>query len=106
MTRSRRHRYIAFRLEPEEGRDGEAGDGSGTWTFGDLVRELRRRDEAGWAWLVAFDGRHGILRCPHTAKEESIALLSELDRVGDAPVRVETLGTSGTIRRCRAKFLP
>lgn len=88
-----RHRYVAFRV------DADAPLGSG-----DLVAELRDRND--WAWLISFDGGHGILRCPHTRKAEAIELLVGLDAVGDVPVEVETLGTSGTIRACRRKFLP
>lgn len=109
--KGRRFRYVAFRLEPgpgaSEGAPDDGGDGgTGPVTFRDLVGELRRMDDGDDAWLVEFDGIHGIVRCPHTAKEATIALLSGMDRVGDVPVDVETLGTSGTIRRCRAKFLP
>lgn len=91
----------------EGGGTGGTGDGgTGPVTFRDLVGELRRMDRGDDAWLVEFDGTHGIVRCPHTAKEATIALLSGMDRVGDVPVDIETLGTSGTIRRCCAKFLP
>lgn len=130
--KGRRFRYVAFRLEagpgaavegaPDGGAGGHGGTsdggtsdggtgargdgGTGPVTFRDLVGELRRMDDGDDVWLIEFDGTHGIVRCPHTAKEATIALLAGMDRVGDVPVDVETLGTSGTIRRCRAKFLP
>ena len=53
-------------------------------------------------WLVVYDGSHGLVRCPHTAKDATIAFLNAL-RVGTSVVR--TTGTSGTIRKARAKYL-
>ncbi len=61
--------------------------------------------EASRPWLVALEGGQGIVRCPHTAKEEAIRMLQGIRRVGGAPVRVRTLGTSGTIRRARRKYM-
>lgn len=87
-----RQRYVAFRVDAEA-----------PLTMDDLVDELRDRND--WAWAVAFDGREGILRCPHTRKEDAIALLLGLDAIGGVGVEVETLGTSGTIAKCRRKFL-
>lgn len=87
-----RHRYVAFRVDAEAALD-----------QGDLVAELRELND--WAWAIGFDGREGILRCPHTRKEEAIELLRGLDTIGGVAVEVETLGTSGTIAKCRRKFL-
>jgi len=53
-------------------------------------------------WLVEYDGAQGICRCPHTRKDETIVFLNAL-RVGNSVVT--TTGTSGTIRKARAKFL-
>jgi len=53
-------------------------------------------------WLVEYDGARGLVRCPHTAKDSTIAFLNAL-RVGTSVIR--TTGTSGTIRKARAKFL-
>lgn len=89
---AKRHRYVAFRIE--------AGSPVG---FDDLVAEMRDRND--WTWVIDFDGREGIVRCPHTLKDEAIELLSGLDAVRGVAVEVETLGTSGTIATCRRKFL-
>jgi len=53
-------------------------------------------------WLVEYDGSQGLCRCPHTSKDATIVFLNAL-RIGDSIVR--TTGTSGTIRKARAKFL-
>lgn len=83
-----RTRYVAFRL-----RGGSV-----------------RRDELGaalppWARLTRFDGTHGLVRCLHTQRDELVAHLTGLRRVGARDVEVETLATSGTLRRA-AEALP
>ena len=55
--------------------------------------------------LVHFDGKRGILRCIHTAKDSVIIALNGLHKIGNNVVHVKTLGTSGTIRRASKKFL-
>lgn len=87
-----RHRYVAFRVDADR-----------PLSFGDVVHAIRQRDDD--AWLVDFDGQRGIVRCPHTAKERTIDLLAGIDAIDDDPVRIEPLGTSGTVRKCREKFL-
>lgn len=57
--------------------------------------------------VTAFDGRDGLLRVPHTKVAEARAVLGRVRFAGRerAPVRVETLGTSGTMRAARRKWL-
>jgi len=52
--------------------------------------------------LIDFDGRAGILRCAHTGKDEAIGILNSMTSVTGARVRVETVKTSGTLRKARA----
>ncbi len=52
--------------------------------------------------LVEYDGTRGLVRCAHTAKDATIAFLNAL-RIGRSEIR--TTGTSGTIRKARAKYL-
>jgi RNase P/RNase MRP subunit POP5 len=58
-------------------------------------------------WLTIFEENKGILRCAHTSKQEAVELLTSIRRVGkeNMPVRIETLGTSGTIKKAKKKFL-
>lgn len=56
--------------------------------------------------IITFDGAWGILRCSHLHKDEAIAALQSIRRMGRQAVRVRTTGTSGTIRRARRKFMP
>lgn len=92
VVSKRRSRYIAFRVRADD-----------PPAFGDVVRAIRRRDDE--AWLVEFDGRTGIVRCPHTSRDRTVEMLTGIDRIDDEPVQVRTLGTSGTLRRCRGRFL-
>jgi len=83
-----RNRYIAFAVTPPVPK-------------ARLVAALKS-SPGERPWLVEYDGARGLVRCPHTAKEATIAFLNAL-RVGNSVV--STTGTSGTIRKARAKFL-
>lgn len=58
-------------------------------------------------WLTIFENNEGILRCVHTNKDEAIHLLTSINAVGKEkiPVNVETLGTSGTIKKAKRNYL-
>lgn len=92
MPRPDRPRYVAFRV-----------DAGAEPSFEEVVDALRARGDD--AWLVAFDGEQGIVRCPHTEQQATVDLLNGLDELGGEPADVATLGTSGTVRACRRKFL-
>ncbi|TLZ53373.1 MAG: hypothetical protein E6K18_00245 [Methanobacteriota archaeon] len=85
-----RNRYVAFVVTPpvEKAR---------------LLAALKSAPGSDRPWLVDYDGGRGLVRCAHTSKDATIELLNAL-RIGDA--RLRTTGTSGTIRKARAKFLP
>ena len=93
-----RNRYVAFRIGGAQ-RPSAAG-------FAEVLRaasalalpEDRPR-------LVFLEGDRGLVRCRHTAKAATIARLQALNREVEGAFRVETLGTSGTIRRARRKYL-
>lgn len=58
-------------------------------------------------WLTVFNDNEGILRCSHSAKDEAIELLNSIKVIGreKVGVRVETLGTSGTIKKAKRRYL-
>ncbi|UCF08997.1 MAG: hypothetical protein JSW28_04750 [Thermoplasmata archaeon] len=58
-------------------------------------------------WLTVFEHNEGILRCIHTSKEEAISLLTSITHIGreKVPVEIRTLGTSGSIKKVKMKFL-
>jgi len=93
-----RQRYIAFRVESRR-----------TPSQTDLADALRAAAAALPAEsrprLVLWRDGQGLVRCPHTAKEPTIALVRGITAVGGQAVTVQTLGTSGTIRRARRKYL-
>ncbi len=93
-----RHRYIAFEVSAEPPPSKE-----------EVIRALRRlsrdypRDMK--PWLVFMEGQRGLLRCSHLFKKEAIQLLRDLDRPEGLGAGVKTLGTSGTIRAARERYL-
>jgi len=89
-----RYRYIVFELESEQ-RMSER-------TVGELLAAASGRNSIR---LIQFENEQGIVRCIHTAKDEVISGLNGRHRIGGNEVSIKTIGTSGTIRRARSKFL-
>jgi RNase P/RNase MRP subunit POP5 len=54
--------------------------------------------------ITVFGNNFGILKVPHTLKEEAIRVLSGMDRAGPAACSVRTLKTSGTIKTLKDKY--
>jgi RNase P/RNase MRP subunit POP5 len=97
-----RKRYIAFRVHaPKE------------ISRKEFISAIRREvnDKNQWErvmpWLTVFENNQGILRCIHTAKDEAVQILTSIEHIGRGKekVRVETLGTSGTIKKAKLRFL-
>ena len=84
-----RTRYVAFVVTPPVDK-------------GRLLTALRSAPTSDRPRLVQYDGGRGLVGCAHLQKDATIAFLNAL-RIGDA--RLRTTGTSGTIRKARAKFL-
>jgi len=100
MTGSARRpkwRYLGFRVRVEGGRPPdrqamvEALDGAS--------REARLVDRKR---LTVFTGEQGIARCERSELGPMRRALASIDRVGGRPARVETLVTSGTIKKVKA----
>lgn len=95
-----RSRYVAFEVSSKE-----------TIRTGDLISTLKRAadkyDDAEKIrpWLIMFQKGKGIVRCSHTSKDECINLLHSIKGVGGNKVSIKTLGTSGTVRGARRKYL-
>lgn len=90
--RAGRTRYIGFVLE-------SARRVSREEVVRELEEKLRHRGERVLIQLTVYDGNRGILKVPHKLKAEAIMLLDSLRSAGrdQAPVRVRTVVTSGTI---------
>ncbi len=94
---TKRWRYIGFRVSVEGGpppdRNAmvEAMDRAGRAAG---LPEMRR--------LTVFDGGIGIARCLHTEREAMVTALTSIDAIGGLPARIDTLVTSGTIKKVKA----
>lgn len=90
-------RYIAFKVE--EGVEFERNE------FLHALLGKSRGTELGSSFrITVFSGDFGILKVPHTLKDEAIRVLNSLDVVDGIPCKVATLKTSGTIRTLKEKY--
>jgi ribonuclease P/MRP protein subunit POP5 len=95
-----RSRYVAFEISSDD-----------VVSTGDLISSFRKAadkyDDAERIrpWLIMFEKGKGIVRCSHTSKDEVINLLKSVKGVGGKKVKIRTLGTSGTVRGARRKYL-
>ena len=92
-----RWRYIAFSI----GYDStvERGD------FLNALMVASRGTRLGGAFrITVFEGNFGILKVPHTMKEDAIAVLRSVNNIGGAECSVETLRTSGTIKTLKERY--
>jgi len=55
-------------------------------------------------YLTRFQHSKGIVRCYHTEKERTTQLLQDITKIQSVNVHIETLGASGTIKRCCKKY--
>ena len=63
-------------------------------------------------WLIILENNFGLIRCSHADKDRTIELLAKIKQVrahnnsGELiNIEINTLGTSGTIKSARKKFL-
>lgn len=58
-------------------------------------------------WLTVFENNKGILRCVHTNKDKATSLLTSIKTIGRdmIPIKIETLGISGTIKKAKRNYL-
>lgn len=101
-ARRDKKRYIAFRIEAPR-----------KITRKEFIGAIRQgvSDDRQWErikpWLTVFEGNCGILRCFYLSKDEAVSLLTSIRQIGreGVPVSVTTLGTSGSIKKAKMKFL-
>lgn len=91
-----RYRYIAFGIE------------GGSFARSDFLSALLRtakgtplRDSFR---ITVFEGDFGILKVPHTLKEEALRVLNSVDDIGGTACKVTTLRTSGTIKTLKEMY--
>lgn len=91
-NRTGRRRYVLFELLGAE------------VEWRDVVDAFREAKMRGLnLHLISFDGRYGIVRCPHLQKEEAIDYLRSIQRMRGTSVKVITHLTSGTIKSTKRK---
>jgi RNase P/RNase MRP subunit POP5 len=58
-------------------------------------------------WVIGIKNNYGLVRCHHKDKEKTIELLQSIDTIGRSKkhVKIITLGTTGTIKSARKKYL-
>jgi RNase P/RNase MRP subunit POP5 len=54
---------------------------------------------------VRFNGKDGIVRCKHIAKDSVIKILKSINEISKKNVLIVTLGTSGTIKSLIKKHM-
>lgn len=95
-----RSRYIAFLVSSKE----EVRTGDLISTIKKAVDKYEDAEKIR-PWIIMFEKGKGIARCSHTAKDECINLLRSIRSVGGQSVQIRTLGTSGTVKGARKKYL-
>lgn len=97
-----RKRYIAFRIIAEKKIDERSLSRALSEKMLSLFGECFA---ASGLRLEAFDGERGIVRCYREALDKVMVALTLMTHVGGVRVIPLTLGVSGTIKRCKRKYL-
>ncbi len=99
----RRKRYIAFRIiAKRKFEQKEVVDA----LMDSLIKTFGEFGSANTGvWIKYFDGERGIVRCYNDAIDKVKVALTLINRIGDVMVIPLTLGVSGTIKRCKKKYL-
>jgi len=97
----KRKRYIAFHLIAEN----RVGKVELSRALLDELLALFGEWGADEVWLEHFDGEVGIVGCYHASLEKVKVAITLMSRVGEVKVNPVILGVSGTIKRCKKKYL-
>lgn len=98
-----RKRYIAFRIIAEKKVDAKS---LSRVLMDNMISLFGECFAAGsGVKLEYFDGVKGIVKCHREAVEKTMIALTLLDRIGEVRVIPLTMGVSGTIKRCKRKYL-
>ncbi|MDI3498763.1 Rpp14/Pop5 family protein [Archaeoglobus sp.] len=97
-----RKRYIAFRIIAEKKIDERSLSRALSEKMLSLFGECFA---ASGFRLEEFDGERGIVRCYREALDKVMVALTLMTHVGGVRVIPLTLGVSGTIKRCKRKYL-
>jgi RNase P/RNase MRP subunit POP5 len=92
-----KRRYIGFSVEMEEGEP--PGRGAMVTALDNAARTAGLQDSRR---LTVFTGTLGIARCGHLVKDALVEALNTIDAIDGRHARVNTLVTSGTIKKVKA----
>ena len=58
-------------------------------------------------WVIFIRNNYGLVRCHHLDSKKTIELLGSIRQIVgvNQPVKIKTLGTTGTIKSARKKYL-
>jgi len=99
----RRKRYIAFRIIAERKFEQKEIVSA---LMDSLIKTFGEFGSANTGvWVEYFNGEKGIIRCYNDAIDKVKVALTLINRIGDVKVILLTLGVSGTIKRCKKKYL-
>lgn len=64
-------------------------------------------DKTNTPWVIFIKQNYGLIRCQHLDKEKTIELLNGVTWIGKrkTQVKIQTLGTTGTIQSAMKKYL-
>ena len=97
----KRRRYVAFKLISEENVERE----DFVKTLWDSMLSLFGEFDGEVFKLIRFKHNTGIVVCCHKNLNKLKIALTLIDRVGEIRVLPLILGVSGTLKRCRKKYL-
>lgn len=92
-----RKRYVGFRVHVEEGPPPDRR--TMVEALDRVCRAEHLRDSKR---LTVFTGASGIAKCEHREWEAMVRALTSIEDLGGRPARVETVVTSGTIKKVKA----
>ncbi len=72
-----------------------------------IIRKLHSEQFHKQPWIIYLKNNYGLIQCHHLDKEKMIKFLHSISSAGKAKnrVKIQTLGTTGTIRSARKKYL-
>jgi RNase P/RNase MRP subunit POP5 len=72
-----------------------------------ITRKLHSERFLKQPWIIYLKNNYGLIQCHHLDKEKMIQFLQSISCAGKAKnrVKIQTLGTTGTIHSARKKYL-
>ena len=103
--KKKRHRYVGFKISLPSS-ESRINKKDVIYTVRDCCKNIFNKDcrEMGIR-VIRFDGSKGIVKCNHIEKDNTIKLLKSINNISSHKVKIETVGTSGTIKSLLRKHM-